>query len=85
MYTEMTNAKRAANAKVAQEQFDAASYTTANGQTANDIETLETRINDLICNLLHLARREAGVTDLQYFVDRAVEMHAIEFEADKED
>ncbi|SFJ48611.1 hypothetical protein SAMN03159338_1528 [Sphingomonas sp. NFR04] len=76
-----TNADRAEWARTAQEAFDAQVYL----GNADDVEDLETRIGDLICNLLHLARRDAGVTDLDQLLQRAKGNHDDEKEGDREE
>jgi hypothetical protein len=48
-------------------------------------EELSTQIKDLITNLLHLARREGGVTDASHFAQLAADMHDIEVLEDEEE
>lgn len=75
---QVTNADRAAWAEEALATFTDIVY------DSPDVEDMETRIKDLIVNLLHLARREAGVTDVAAFAAQAVEMHNVECAEDPE-
>lgn len=78
--TDVTNAMRADWARIAQAAFDAQVY---RGNAA-DNEELSTRIGDLVGDLLHLARREAGVTDLREMLDDALARHDEEVAQDPE-
>lgn len=79
--TEVTNAMRADWGRIAQNAFDAEVY----HGNADEVEELSTRIGDLIGDLLHLARREAKVTDLRALLDDALSMHDQEVEEDTEE
>ena len=79
--TDVTNAMRAEWGRAAQDAFDAEVYL----GDADKVEELSTRIGDLIGDLLHLARRDAGVTDLRKLLDDALEMHDTELAEDPEE
>lgn len=74
-----TNADRAEAARAALDAFIA---TDGPGFAR---EPMSTQIKDLITNLLHLARREAGVEDMATFATMAANMAQIELVEDEED
>lgn len=72
----VTNSMRAEWARAAVDAF-------INTHVTED--DLETNIRDLICDLLHLARRECDVTDLVQFAQMIANMAEIETVEDPED
>ena len=74
--TDISNEQRAQWAQQALDAFRVA-IVHPDGDTQTDIK-------DLITNLLHLARRECGITDAVHFATLAAQMHDAEMVEDAE-
>jgi len=71
-----TNSDRAAMADEALDTFTSICF------ASEDVEDKQTRIKDLITNLLHLARLECDVEDMSHFAGLAAQMAEMEAQED---